>query len=70
MKINISNSGVFQRIVDIEPVDSLPAQFCLRFQSVLTSAKDSLAQQRNFEAILGRDDVMALRDLIDAALKV
>ncbi len=63
MKTQISNSGVFSRQVSLEPVAALPGQFSLQFASVLGNAKDPKAEQRNFQAILDLDDVLALRDL-------
>ena len=68
MKTEISNSGVFSRQVSLEPIAALPGHFCLQFESKLGSAKDPQAVQRNFEAILGREDVLALRDLLSSVL--
>lgn len=69
MKTEISNSGVFSRQVSLEPIAALPEHFCLQFESKLGSAKDPQAVQRNFEAILVRDDVLALRGLLDTMLQ-
>ena len=68
MKIQISQNDVFCRQVSIEPIEALQGQFCLQFDSLLRSAKDPQALQRNFEAILDRDDVLALRDLLSSVL--
>jgi hypothetical protein len=69
MKTDISNSGVFSRQVSLEPIAALPVHFCFQFESKLGSAKDPQAVQRNFEAILGRDDVLALRELLDTIVQ-
>jgi len=69
MKTQLCVSGVFSRQVSLEPIVAIPGQFCLEFQSSLETAKDPQAVQRNFQAILGRDDVLALRDLLSAMLQ-
>jgi hypothetical protein len=68
MKIQISQNNVFCRQVSIEPIEALQGQFCLQFDSLLRSAKDPQALKRNFQAIVSRDDVLALRDVLDSAL--
>ena len=68
MKIQISQNDVFCRQVSIEPIEALQGQFCLQFDSLLRSAKDPQALKRNFQAIVSRDDVLALRDVLDSAL--
>lgn len=69
MKVEVSISGVFSRQVSLVPIAALPGHFCLQFESTLGSAKDPLAVQRNFEAILGREDVRTLRDLLSEVIK-
>ena len=68
MKTTITKNDVFFREVIIEPIAALPEHFSLQVFSVLLSAKDPKARNRNFEAILDRKDLAALRDLIDATL--
>jgi hypothetical protein len=68
MKIQISQNDVFCRQVSIEPIEAMQGQFCLQFDSLLRSAKDPQALKRNFQAIVSRDDVLALRDVLDSAL--
>ena len=68
MKIQISQNDVFCRQVSIEPIEALQGQFCLQFDSLLRSAKDPQALKHNFQAIVSRDDVLALRDVLDSAL--
>lgn len=68
MKVEISNSGIFSRQVSLEHIAALPGHFCLRFESTLGSAKDPQGVQRNFEAILGQEDVSSLRDLLSEML--
>lgn len=69
MKTQLCRNGVFHRQASIEPIDALPGQFCLQFDSLLSSAKSPLALYRNFTAILGRADVLALRDLLNVVLQ-
>jgi|GEM_PF-3327841 len=69
MQIEMSNSGVFSRLVALQPIASIPGGHSLQFSSRLDSARDPQAIQRNFEAILDRADLVALRQLIDAALQ-
>ena len=66
MKVEISKGGVFSRHVCLEPIASLPGNYCLKFESRLTSARDPQTAQRNFEAILSRGDILALQDLLVA----
>ncbi len=68
MKTEISNSGVFSRQVSLEPIAALPEHFCLQNESKLGSAKDPQAVQRNFEAILVREVVLALRYLVSSVM--
>ncbi len=69
MKTQLCVSGTFSRQATLEPIAALPGKFCLKFESVLDGAKDPQAVQRNFQAILGRDDVLALRDLLNTVLQ-
>lgn len=68
MKATISQTGVFFREVVIEPIAALPEHYSLQVFSLLLSAKDPTAAQRNFDAIVDRRDLAALRDLITSAL--
>jgi hypothetical protein len=68
MKATITKNDVFFREVVVAPIAALPERFSLQVFSVLLSAKDSAAAQRNFEAILDRKDLLALRDLLDTVL--
>lgn len=68
MKATISQTGVFSREVVIEPIAALPEHYSLQVFSLLLSAKDPTAAQRNFDAIVDRRDLAALRDLITSTL--
>lgn len=69
MKTEICRLGGFHRVVSLRPIAAMPGQFALEFASVLDSARDAFAQQRNFSAVLSQADVQALRDLLDETLK-
>ena len=69
MKTSVSQNEVFYREAEIEPIEALPDHFTLKFHSVLLSARSPNSPQRNFEAILDRQGVESLRDLLDAILQ-
>lgn len=68
MKTQLSQVGAFSRHASLKPIDALPDQFCLQLTSVLGTAKDPQAVNRNFEAFLSREDMLALRDLLNDVL--
>ena len=68
MKLQMSSNGVFSRHVSLEPIEALKGQYSLQFDSSLSSATDPQAIKRNFQAILSREDVLALRDLLTEVL--
>lgn len=70
MKLQMSSNGVFSRHVSLEPIEALKGQYSLQFDSSLSSAKDPQAIKRNFQAILQREDVVALRNMLDATLEL
>ena len=68
MKLQMSSNGVFSRQVSLEPIEAMKGQYSLQFDSSLSSAKDPQAVNRNFQAILQREDLVALRNMLDAVL--
>ena len=69
MKAIVSQNDSFVREAVIESVGALDGHFSLRFYSLLLTATNPTASHRNFEAILNREGMESLKDLLDAALK-
>lgn len=70
MKTIISQNDSFIREAVIKPVACLEGHFSLQFHSVLLTARNPKASNRNFEAILDREGLLSLMDLLNAVLKV
>jgi hypothetical protein len=69
MKTIISQNDSFVREAVIDPIDCLAGHFSLQFRSVLLTARNPGASNCNFEAILEREGLQSLKDLLDAVLK-
>ena len=68
MKTTITQTGDFQREVQVEPVDAVPGSYLLQFNSQLASARNPQEWQRNFGLVLQRQELQTLRDAINAVL--
>jgi len=68
MKTEISNCGVFSRQVSLEPIAAVPGHFHLQSKSTIGSAKDPLATQHNFDAILAQEATLKLRNVLNVVL--
>ena len=68
MKTIITNTGEFLREVQVEPIKAIPGNFLLQFNSQLATARNPDLWQRNFSLVLQRQELLTLRDAIDAVL--
>ena len=69
MQITISKNDSFIRHASLHPIDAIDGQFFLQFSSVLLTSKNPDAANRNFEAVLDLDGLLALKRLIDEVLR-
>ena len=68
MKAVLSNTGEFIRQVEVDAIQAQPGSYSLQFSSQLTSARNPDEWQRNFALILQKQELAAMRDLINAVL--
>ena len=68
MKTEISKCGVVSRQVSPEPIAAVPGHFHLQSKSTIGSAKDPLATQHNFDAILAQEAALKLRNVLNVVL--
>lgn len=69
MKTAITKAGDFIREVEVSRIEALEQTFHVEFTSLLLSAKDPSAVQKNFSVILKRDELETLRDVVNRALE-
>lgn len=67
MKATITKAGDFIREVEINRIEALESSYHLEFSSLLLSAKDPTAVQKNCGLVLKQDDLRALGNLINKA---
>ncbi len=65
----LTNTGDFIREVEITPVRAIADTFHMEFRSRLLTAKNPLANQRNFSLSLDRDGLLELKALIERSLE-
>jgi len=68
MKTIITNAGEFVRAVEVNPIAAQAGSFQLLVSSQLRSARNPDEWQSNFNVILQRSELTALRDVIQVAL--
>jgi hypothetical protein len=69
MKATILKTGDFIREAEITRIGALEDCYHLEFSSILQTAKDPQAVQKNFGLIMKRDELQALSGLLSAALQ-
>ena len=70
MKAIITQTDDFAREAEVEAITAQPGSYRLQFNSQLATARDPAAWQRNFALVLQKHELAALRDLIDAVLRL
>lgn len=70
MKAAFVSTEVFQYTAELTKLAAPADIFSLKFSSTWLGAKDLIASRSNLQAFVDRDGLAALRDLIDAELRV
>jgi hypothetical protein len=68
MKTQLTHAGDFVRQVELQAIAAQAGSFHMQFSSQLTSARNPDEWQRNFGLVLKKEELLALRDLINTVL--
>jgi hypothetical protein len=68
MKALITHAGDFIREAQVNPIEAVPGSYWVQFRSQMASARQPHEWRNNFDLVLQKHELEALRDLIDAAL--
>lgn len=69
MKTALPSGQSFHYIVELRPLEAVAGQYSLSISTTWAGAKVPSARRSSFQATITRDDLGALRDLIDAQVR-